>query len=147
VGQDLCQQNDTIMNSPIIFRLLLLTAFTLCFGSYNRSAGYLPVIDLSAYKAPVPQATHAFRSESHMAGIAMVPKMEKGYFFQFLVEEEVHVHEFNFDRLRRRRRFCNLVCFITRLSLMVIHFNIILYHIDHVLHHQLHYLLKSLLAA
>lgn len=128
-----------------VLRTLFTLVFSLVFGSDNHSTGYMPAIDYGHNIAPAFREQAAFGAKRHTVRSARIPVLEKGHFFQFLVEEEAHVHVFCFDRLRRRRRFCRLICALTRLSLLVIHLNILLYHVDHLLHHQLHYLLKDIL--
>ena len=87
-------------------------------------------------------ASSAIQSESFMSH---PDQMSKANYFQFLVEEGVHIHEVCFDRLRRSRRFCRLFCGFARLSLLFIHLGILLYHVDHIIHHQVHYLLRQII--
>lgn len=134
------------MAKQILLRTFFAMFFSLLFGSKNHSADFLPAINFSESVAPVYSEHPRFNPANSANHVARIPVVEKGHFFQFLVEEEAHIHVFCFDRLRKRRRFCNLICFLTRLSLLVIHLNIMLYHVDHMLHHQLHYLLKGFMA-
>jgi hypothetical protein len=132
------------MKTQIILRFIVSFFFLFANNGENKSASYNTGGVWKSHHAMVNAPKPSFIVMMPMNADDNSPRVYTGHDFQILTEETVHINDFCFDRIRRRRNIMTaLYCAFTKLLLMVIHLTVIACHFDHIIHSQFHYLLKT----